>query len=495
MKPGKLGPFFDHNPAVLPSLFFLTGAAFAAYADPFLLLPFSLLSVPYIKRPKRLAVFWMLTILAFAYGRHGGERFPEGVPSLTGKGVFSVSDIKTKQNHFKKTTVAKGKLDFTDEETGKKAFNIPCSIPLTPSLRPLCSKKYLVEGTLKKQEGFFSFTRNKECFPEPTGPGSLLAERKFTVKKGMEKKIRGMYSDEKTAAFITAITLGDLEDSLLRFSFNKLGLQHILAISGFHFALLSLFIGGFLRLFLPKKAADIFLFSLLTLYFALLGHAPSVMRAYFGISLYLLGSLRNYRQSAVNLLAVALLLELIIAPGSVKNLGFQLSFLATGSILILFPVFFSLMQKIIPKRTVSESLSFSAPEKIVYLWICFLRSSLAVNLAVSVTIIPVCLFHFGSFPLLSIPYNLFIPTAVSLSLFIFLLGLPLMFIPEVARLIHAAGELFTSKILRIIIESPNCIRFTLHSGSISLPVLYLYLIGIFALFLSLNNSSRAKKYE
>ncbi len=472
--------FFDEHPAFLPSLFFLLGLALAAKPSLALCLPLVILSLPKIHRKKHLIIFYIITTIAFLYGKHSFQDFPKTTTQIIGTALFSLAEIKTQQSHFKKTLSVQGSISSIQGENGETARNIPCSFSIPPSLRPFKFQKYQIQGTLEKKENYFSFTPDPKVTWEGVSNPFCLAEWRFLIKKKLAEVIKNTYSNTLVSNFFIALTLGDLDDKLLRFSFNKLGLQHVLAISGFHFSLLSLFIGCFFRLIFKEKIAILILLGVLTLYFLLLHNAPSIIRAYFAISLYLLGKLCGYRPNALNLLGITLLLELLIAPQSVTNLGFQLSFLATGSILLLFPLTFSWVEKLLPKRSTLQALSLYPLEKITYLICCALRSILAVNLAVYLTLIPTCLWYFTTFPLISLLYNLFIPFTIFLSILLLLLGFPVgFFLPPLGNLLHQVNEIFTGKVLQLLTESPNCLDISLTLPFISEPLLYLHVLSVF----------------
>lgn len=306
--------------------------------------------------------------------------------------------------------------------------NITSFIPL-PSLEKVQHANYQISGTLEQKRDFFIFTPIKEATWKGLGADFCLPKARLICKLFLAKQISKLYPTPTVHHFLTAITLGVLDNPLLRFCFGKLGLQHILAISGFHFAILSLCVGFALRLLLPRKLAIYSLIFLLTLYFLLLGTAPSILRAYLATILYLIGSLMNVRPRAINLLSAALILELLIAPTSVVSLGFQLSFLATAAILFLCPLVKPWIDNLLPRRPLQRALRLPSIEKPIYLICSALRPILTVNIAVFLVILPASLYYFSTFPLSSLLFNLFIPLCVTLSISLFLLALSLFFFP------------------------------------------------------------------
>ncbi len=484
--PEQFFVFFRKCPAFLFSLAFLFGLAIAVRPNLIFGIVFFSLSLPWILfKPKQFAPTCAIFFIAFLYGITTKPFFPNDLQKITGVASFTPSEIKEYKTHFKKSYALKGTIEYMEDENATSVARIPCTIPLEIKL-PLRTEKYLIPGCLEKEANRFLFTPDENSTWIGTGKMYSLPQWRFDCKKEIAKKIQKIYGNSLVEKFLVAICLGDLSDPLLRFSFNRLGLQHILAISGFHFGLLAFFLNFIFSLFLSKKPATICLLLLLTGYFVLVGCSASILRAYLASTLYLIGTLSKRSTTPLNILGVVLLLELLFKPESITNLGFQLSFLATGSILILFPLTSSWVKKFLPKRTELEAFSLRKIDRWAYLICAFIRSALALNLAVHLTVIPVCLFYFGKFPVISLFYNLFIPLGVSCSLFLFLGSLPfLMLVPPLGILLSEINHRFTQFILQLIIEAPN--RFSIYLKtpeifpSITTPLVIISLIIILLL--------------
>jgi competence protein ComEC len=464
----KVESFFKRCPALTFSLFFLLGLAFSVRPSFSLLVPLIAITLLHIKKPIKLIPLFTLFALAFSYGKVTEPTFPLLTEEISGTSLFIVDEIKEKKSHFKTSYLLKGTLHGLDN-----SYKVPCSISLPPDKKPAVTSQYLLTGSvIKKDERFLWNDLPGTSWKEVPQKFSLLKWR-FQIKKYLSKKIQKGYKNPYVSNFLIALTLGELNDSLLRFSFNQLGLQHILAISGFHFGLLSLFLGRFFKLFLKEKKSLVALALFLSSYFLLIGAAPSILRAYLAIILYLIGDFFNKRPNPLNILGVVLILELLLQPGSIKNLGFQMSFLATGAILLLLPITQNLLEKLFPVRSKSSLKTFPILDKGGYFFCCFLRSALALNLAVHVVMVPVCLFYFGSFPLASCIYNLFIPGAISISLLLLLLS-------PLSSFFISCNELFTGELLKIIIEAPKSIHHQLNF-SVKEPTLFILLLALFSL--------------
>ena len=139
----------------------------------------------------------------------------------------------------------------------------------------------------------------------------------------------------------------------LRMLFSRLGMSHLIAISGFHFSILI----GALTLMLRRVNRRIVLLLLVvvaSLYFALVGGFASIKRAYLMLLVLLAGEFFKLESQPINTLGACLLCMVIWEPVIVLNLGFQLSFLATFSILLFHEPIDQLFCSVIEKRGVEE---------------------------------------------------------------------------------------------------------------------------------------------
>ncbi len=216
--------------------------------------------------------------------------------------------------------------------------------------------------------------------------------------------------DSKTIALLDALLLGQrvaLDKETLT-DYTNAGVIHVLAISGLHISVLYfflIFILRPLRSFRFGKVLELLLVLLVLWLFALLTGLPaSVTRAVTLFSFMSVGAYFNRSKSLYNAMAVSALLILMFSPNTLFDIGFQLSYAAVLSIVLLQPFY-----KIVP---VTQN-------KIVR----YFMDMICVSIAAQIGVLPLCLYYFNQFPALFLLANLII---IPLSSFVLLYGIILL---------------------------------------------------------------------
>ena len=144
----------------------------------------------------------------------------------------------------------------------------------------------------------------------------------------------------------TALVTGDRSGITphLRQQFNRLGMGHLLAISGLHIGIIATVSFGCVYWLARRTAFLVYMgrsrqaAALLSLgpvmaYGLIAGFSPSTQRAVIMVSIFLLTLILDRQQDALNTLAAAALIILVIDPPAVFSVSFQLSFTAVFFIL------------------------------------------------------------------------------------------------------------------------------------------------------------------
>ena len=370
------------------------------------------------------------------------------------KAYFSLSSLQPQQTPFQKRLLYKGTLFFG-------SFSIPCSISLPPENRPLADKDYFVNGTLLQRAPYQYGFKAKQWAPvEGT---YRWAEKRYQMKESLRRLLEKQLPAPRTAALLGSLLTGDVEDRSLRYEFSRVGLQHLLAISGFHFGLLVAFCSFFLGLVLSARWKLIALLAAVFLYFLFVGSSPAVLRSWITATLYLFGKLIGRHTTGINLLGASMGIETLIDPLCSANLGFQLSFLSCFGILLFHPIFEDRLRSVLPKRTRAETENLTLFSKHGYLLASLLRQSLSLTLSVNLAILPLLLFHFRPFPLLSLLYNLFYPALLGAALFCLLFSLLLYLLwPWAASFFFQITDFLTAQLLDLSAYPPLALDFSLR---------------------------------
>ncbi|MER2190159.1 MAG: DNA internalization-related competence protein ComEC/Rec2 [Solibacillus sp.] len=154
-----------------------------------------------------------------------------------------------------------------------------------------------------------------------------LYEQRFILKRYI-----GSHFPQTLVAEAQALLIGlqeNVDDELNR-AYQKLGITHLFAISGLHVALVSwLFYETLLRLRVRRELATIILLIILPVYAIIAGGAPSVWRAVSVVELVMLASYLKWKIPIADALAMSFIGFVLLEPGAVLQIGFQLSYFAT----------------------------------------------------------------------------------------------------------------------------------------------------------------------
>ncbi|MBE3570097.1 MAG: ComEC/Rec2 family competence protein [Bacillales bacterium] len=212
-------------------------------------------------------------------------------------------------------------------------------------------------------------------------------------------------------AVAAALLFGDQSkaDEELMTAYQKLGIIHLLAVSGLHVQLIA---GAFfyllIRLGVTRESSAWILLFLLPLYAVMTGGSPPVVRSVLMTMFLLLAALTKGEWTSLDAIGVSFMMVILYDPFLLYHIGLQLSYLVSVSLLLSSPLISRLKTS--------------------------LGKSFAITLISQAASIPLLLYHFYEISLISLVANLFFVPFYSflmmpLSLFCFLLllvegGLP-----------------------------------------------------------------------
>ncbi|MGE7910169.1 DNA internalization-related competence protein ComEC/Rec2 [Lysinibacillus xylanilyticus] len=248
-----------------------------------------------------------------------GQRLRGFVKTETGEKLYVVFTFSSEEEKsFYETTSLTGRTYLVQGEL---------IAPLPPTHAYAFSmEKYLIS---KGSRGIFEIS-SWTFIEEKKSIRSFLAKQRHSMKKHIETTF-----PEPLVAEAQALLIGsqDQVDHELQSAYQKLGITHLFAISGLHVALVSwLFFEGLLRIGIRKEMATIVLLIILPIYGVLAGGAPSVWRAVSVVELIMLMRYARWQISIDDALAISFLCFVLLEPGVIYQIGFQLSYLATVSL-------------------------------------------------------------------------------------------------------------------------------------------------------------------
>ena len=174
-------------------------------------------------------------------------------------------------------------------------------------------------------------------------PASLLSRWAREEQQRLLEPIAKLNLTDEEKSVLATITVGYRQamSREVRNRFSATGVAHILAVSGFHVAIVCGFL-SFLFSFLPRNGCCrwiryISLLVLLWGFAAITGLAVSSVRAALMLTMYLTGGVLDRRAERYNILAASAFCMLVYEPLYLFDIGFQLSYLAVLSILYFQP--------------------------------------------------------------------------------------------------------------------------------------------------------------
>lgn len=302
----------------------------------------------------------------------------------------SIIKIKNK-DYLEYNTIIKAKVNLlkAKSNTNKGLFNYFTYLKTKKihSIADLNKQSYEIIG--RKKSTYFSYLKiNSKTYIEDFLHTSL---------------------NKKNASVMKAIILGD--DSLLdedyKDKYRQLGIAHILAISGLHIGIIAgalLFVFG--NLAISYKISSFITLIFIFTYGYIVGFPASILRASMILFMIIIARIFFKRPDYINSISLVGLILLLYNPLWIFDIGFQLSFIATLSIVILTPII----------------------SKKIFLEVRFAKTFSAL-ISVQLGTLPLLIYHFNYISLTSLFSNMILIPILSYVLIatIILLGLSIPF--------------------------------------------------------------------
>ncbi len=234
-----------------------------------------------------------------------------------------------------------------------------------------------------------------QAAPGPGWTAAAVLGRVDAARDWLGARMDQLYPADQSG-YMKGLVLGireDLDPDQFQ-QFSRLGLTHILAISGLHVAVFVYALGAVLRLLrLTRERLLLTLIAAVPFYVLLSGSSPSVVRAGLMTMLALLAARMDKLKDGLHLLAAAAVAMLIWNPSFIQDVGFQLSFAVTAGLILFVPP----VRRAMPNWRKGKSL----------------LDLLVVTVVAQAVSFPLTIYYFNQFHLLSIPANLILVPFIS----------------------------------------------------------------------------------
>ena len=217
-------------------------------------------------------------------------------------------------------------------------------------------------------------------------------------------------------ALITGISLGAADElsGQATNAFRVSGVSHLLVVSGLHLTTWSmLLLMGLQKLGFRRRQSAVFGIGFVLLFVVLTGAAPSVVRAAVMLGVVYAADLFRREAEPLNSIGLALTGMLVVNPFAARSLSLLLSVFSTVGILLFAKPIEAFLNR--PAKHLET-------HKILLRVYHFVTSVVSVTFAVTVCTLPIQLWAFGTFSLVSLPANLLLLTAGSACMVCGLLG-------------------------------------------------------------------------
>ena len=236
--------------------------------------------------------------------------------------------------------------------------------------------------------------------------GSYINRGIISLKEYIKSTLKANLS-ENEAELCIGLVIGDrtnLKESIEE-DFKTSNLTHMLAVSGSHFVYIILavtYINKFLR---NKKLGQILMLIVIILFMNLTGNTGSVVRSGIMAIMTIMASIFHRKIDIWNSMSLAMLIQLIINPYIIFDIGVQLSYGGVIGIVTLNKEVNILLEKIyqylksfikIKGKTRNKKIA-----KIIqkYGIVKYIKESISVTVSANIVIIPIMMYHFNTISL------------------------------------------------------------------------------------------------
>lgn len=325
---------------------------------------------------------------------------------------FEAELVRWQHPETKQTNVARGRLWLYVDTL--QQFRGGDRLQLTTKIYPFRSDSTFYADWMIER-GYLG-----RCYHQPYEPIDVRPAKHLSLHLRAIRRMRTLFPDNSDAtAVVRAMTVAD-RDGLtpaLRAAYSRSGTAHLLAVSGLHTAMLFLVV-NLLLWWLPilhrgHRLQNLLAIVAVWLFVAAAGFPASAVRAAVMCTMLQLARFSSSLYRALNGWAAAAMLLLLVRPSWLFDLGFQLSFLAVGAILVW-----------------GIPLTYYCRTR--YRIVNWVVDALLISIVATLGTTPLAAHHFGLIPWAGVFIN---PLAILLGTVVVALGIILLLVPPLISLL------------------------------------------------------------
>jgi len=298
---------------------------------------------------------------------------------ISGKVLFTtLNDENSLKFEYGREVIISGKLNMPSGERNPGGFNY----------RDYLARSGVSATIFSKSESVKTGEENK---------GNFLVKAGINIRDKMVETV-GKCLPEQHAGLLSAMLVGYREglSKEMEEEFSDAGISHIIAVSGTHVVfIMAPLLLIFKKTHLNEKVANIIIIIILIMFVFITGFQASVLRAVIMGVVMLVGRIIRRETDIYTSLSFAAMLLLLYNPFNLFDIGFQLSFAATLSLVL----FYKSVSEIIKRMTDRLKLSF-IPD--------IITDNLAITLAAQAGVLPLTVLYFNKISTFSVITNLLV---------------------------------------------------------------------------------------
>lgn len=318
---------------------------------------------------------------------------------------------------------------------------------------------------------FYLFTPEKISLSQCVKQKKTILDHLIMIRKNGIEFVNHHFPEE-AAPTVNALIFGDKSemDKQVLADYQKLGLSHLLAISGLHVSILTASIYFvLLRFGCTRERTRTILLIGLPIYMILAGASPSVIRAVVMSWIILFLSKWRGQIFSIDALGISFLIAILDNPFILYHVGFQLSYLVSATLLL--------------------------STTILRKYKGWLLQGFIISFLAQLSSIPFILYHFFEFSLLTIFMNIFYVPLYSI------IFIPLSLLSIVVLLVLPTIGMIFAKIFSNLLQAANQVAmyfanldlFTIVLGRPTIVISLCYVISMIIVFYMIEKEMFTKK--